>query len=158
MFNHEPEGYPCPFCRILNSETEKKAEVLFETNSVFVCMPIHHKPASGPSLLIIPKQHVENIYDMDDSLLAELISLGKKMALAVKAAWKADGITLIQNNEPAGSQDVWHFHLHIKCRREGDNFWKAPMQRTAQALRKEWIDSFRRFMTGQSTPPVEDEA
>ncbi|MGI9279529.1 MAG: HIT family protein [Endozoicomonas sp.] len=151
MFNHEPAGYTCPFCRILNSDTEKKAEVLYETASAIVCLPIHHKPDSGPSLLIIPKQHIENIYDMDDSLLAEVISLGKQMSLVSKRVWQADGITLIQNNEPAGSQDVWHFHLHIKCRREGDIFWKAPMQRTEQTLRQEWIHSFRRFMADPSS-------
>ncbi|WP_062270730.1 HIT family protein [Endozoicomonas arenosclerae] len=137
MFNHEPEGYSCPFCRILNSETEKQAEVLYETASAVVCLPLHHKPLSGPGLLIIPKQHVENIYDMDDTLLVDVMILARKVALFAKEIWQADGITLIQNNEPAGSQDVWHFHLHVKCRREGDNFWKASLQRTDQSLRQE---------------------
>lgn len=46
----------------------------------------------------------------------------QKMALAVKKAYNCDGITLRQNNEPAGDQHAFHYHLHIFPRYNGDRF------------------------------------
>ncbi|MEM9777447.1 MAG: HIT domain-containing protein [Chloroflexota bacterium] len=125
MNNHEPENYKCPFCRIINSKSEFEREVIVETENVFACLPLQHFPDSGPSVLIIPKRHVENIYDISNELLSEVICLAKEVAMTMKSLWGLDGITLWQHNEPAGSQDVWHFHLHVNSRRQDDNLYRS---------------------------------
>ena len=63
--------------------------------------------------MVVPKLHIENVYDIPDELLHKVYSLGKQVALGMKETYKCDGISFRQHNEPAGNQDVWHFHLHV---------------------------------------------
>lgn len=82
-------------------------------------------------MLIVPRAHYENLYDMPDELLAHVMVLAKRIAIAIamKAAYGCDGTSLRQHNEPAGNQDVWHFHLHVFPRWDGDRLY----QRTDEA-------------------------
>ena len=45
------------------------------------------------------------------------------LALAFKAAYRCDGVSTRQHNEPAGNQDVWHYHLHVFPRYAGDDLY-----------------------------------
>jgi histidine triad (HIT) family protein len=45
------------------------------------------------------------------------------IALAMKAVYSCDGVSTRQHNEPAGNQDVWHYHLHVTPRYEDDQFY-----------------------------------
>jgi len=49
------------------------------------------------------------------------MSVVKQIAVAMKTLYDCDGITLLQNNEPAGGQHAFHYHLHIFPRYEGDD-------------------------------------
>ena len=79
-------------------------------------------PNTTGNVLIVPRAHYENLYDMPDDLLAQVIVLAKRIAIAMKCAYGCDGTSLRQHNEPAGNQDVWHFHLHVFPRFAGDDF------------------------------------
>ena len=129
MYNHEPQGYECPFCKLRDHGIKKDLDIVFETETTLACMSFHHQENSGPTVLVIPKAHIENFYDMDSTTLTEVIKLSQKIALAIKSCWKADGITLWQHNEPSGSQDVWHFHLHVKTRFKNDNLYGSRCYR-----------------------------
>jgi histidine triad (HIT) family protein len=50
--------------------------------------------------------------------------VGKQIAIAMKAAYDCDGTSLRQHNEPAGGQDVFHFHLHVFPRWVGDRLYQ----------------------------------
>ncbi len=91
--------------------------------------------------IIVPLEHYENIYDLPDSVVHRITDVAKRTALALKETRKADGVTLFQNNEPAGDQHAFHYHLHVIPRFDGDSFheelWKAdrskPEERTSHA-------------------------
>lgn len=81
-------------------------------------------PHTAGNVLIVPRAHYENLYDMPDDLLAQVIVLAKRIAIAMKNAYGCEGTSLRQHNEPAGNQDVWHFHLHVFPRWEGDRLYQ----------------------------------
>jgi histidine triad (HIT) family protein len=74
-------------------------------------------------VLIIPNQHIENIYDLPEDIGHRIFDVSKQVALALKQSYECDGVSTRQHNEPAGNQDVWHFHLHVFPRYDGDNLY-----------------------------------
>ena len=125
MFNQEPDNYTCPFCRMINNGLHEEKDVVLETESVFACLAMQQHDGSGPSLLVIPKLHVENIYDIPDALLAEVSSVSKLVAINMRELWDIQGITIWQHNEKAGYQDIWHFHTHVKGRLDNDDLYNV---------------------------------
>lgn len=106
----------CIFCKIARGDIP--AATLYEDEDFRVILDLG--PASRGHALILPKEHYGNIFEMPDELAGKAMILGKKMAAAMKAALKCDGIHLLQNNGEAAGQTVFHFHLHLIPRYEGD--------------------------------------
>ncbi len=125
MFNEEPQNYSCPFCRIINSGLHNEKDYVYESENVFVIMALDQHEGSGSTLLVIPKFHVENIYDITEELLSEISVVSKFIATKMRELWDISGISIWQHNESSGYQDVWHFHTHIKGRIENDNLYKS---------------------------------
>ena len=76
-------------------------------------------PRADGHVLVLPKSAARNILDIDPEALSQLILRVQKVAKAVHAALAADGITILQYNEPAGGQIVFHLHFHILPRWTG---------------------------------------
>lgn len=125
MFNQEPINYHCPFCRIQKAGLHNDSDFVYESQNVFVVMALHQHEGSGPTVLVIPKAHIENLYGISDELLCEISKVSKLVAIKMRELWPIQGITVWQHNESAGFQDVWHFHTHIKGRFENDNLYSA---------------------------------
>lgn len=121
---HEPENYDCPFCRILSSASKWAEEVLFESEHSIGFLGLSGNEKSGPTVLIASKDHYENLYKLPAEVVADSFILAKKVAKAIKNEFEVDGTSIWQHNEPAGNQEVWHFHLHVKGRLEGDSLYR----------------------------------
>ena len=124
MFNHEPKAYICPLCIFsggAETELNKLSDIVFEDTEVIAFISPMWWPNNPGHVIIIPKIHVENLYDINDILISRIQILGKKVACGIKEVYQCDGTSLRQHNEPAGGQHVWHFHLHIFPRWEDDN-------------------------------------
>ena len=113
----------CIFCKIANGEIP--SATLYEDEDFRVILDLG--PASKGHDLILPKAHAANIYEISDDMAAKAMILAKKMATKMTEALKCDGFNIVQNNgEPAG-QTVFHFHMHLIPRYEGDQVgitWK----------------------------------
>ena len=113
----------CIFCKIANGEIP--SATLYEDEDFRVILVLG--PASKGHALILPKAHAANIYEISDDMAAKAMILAKKMATKMTEALKCDGFNIVQNNgEPAG-QTVFHFHMHLIPRYEGDQVgitWK----------------------------------
>jgi histidine triad (HIT) family protein len=70
-------------------------------------------PQSEGHTLVIPKTNARNFFDIDADALADLIKATQHVARAVQRAFKPDGMRIIQFNEPAAGQTVFHIHFHI---------------------------------------------
>jgi histidine triad (HIT) family protein len=70
-------------------------------------------PQSEGHTLVIPKTNARNFFDIDPEALADLIKKTQLVAKAVRKAFNPDGIRIVQFNEPAAGQTVFHIHFHI---------------------------------------------
>ncbi|MDH5376057.1 MAG: HIT family protein [Candidatus Bathyarchaeota archaeon] len=105
----------CTFCEILKNE--KTASYVYEDNRTIAILDI--RPINEGHTLVIPKKHYENLYEIPDEEVAYLFKIVKKVASAVKKVTNADGKSIFQNNGRAAGQVIFHVHVHIIPRYEG---------------------------------------
>ena len=106
----------CVFCKILNGEIPSAK--LFEDEDFVIILDIG--PATFGHALILPKDHYANIFEIPEELLCKCIRLAKVWGEKLVKALGADGLNLVQNNGLAAGQTVFHYHLHLIPRYEGD--------------------------------------
>jgi len=97
------------FAKIIRGEIS--AFRVYEDEHVLAFLDV--MPQSDGHTLVLPKSEAENLFDLDPKMAAAVITAGQNIARAVKKAFDADGIMLVQYNGPAAGQSVFHFHLHI---------------------------------------------
>lgn len=125
----EPES--CPFCAIARGD-DPKVEVVCEGEHWIAFFP--HEPATPGHTLVIPRQHVRDLWAASQMTGEELMSAVIKVGHAIEAALQPDGLNLITSAGIAAEQTVPHLHLHIVPRWEDDGFgriWppQTPMRR-----------------------------
>lgn len=106
----------CIFCKIAAGEIP--SATLYEDDDFRVILDV--SPASKGHALILPKEHYRNLYDLDDELASKALVLAKKMTVRLKEVLGCDGYNIVQNNEGAAGQTVFHFHMHMIPRYQGD--------------------------------------
>lgn len=114
----------CVFCRIARGELP--ASKVYEDDHVLVIMDI--QSVNPGHMLVLVKPHHDNLYTLDDELVAAVFGTAARMARAVKQTYGCEGVTLLQANEIAGSQTVFHFHIHVLPRWRDDGLalaWPA---------------------------------
>ena len=111
----------CVFCEIVTRRIDPELTV-FEDEQVIARVSLGQKPGNHGHVLIIPKKHIQNIYELPEELNAPLMSALRLLSRATKKAFAAEGIHIRQNNEPAAGQDVFHLHFHVIPRYQGDEF------------------------------------
>ena len=107
----------CIFCKIVNGEIP--SATIYEDEHFRVILDL--MPASKGHALIIPKSHFRNLFDLEEHLAAQILVLAKNIMSRMKAALGCEGFNLVQNNEAVAGQTVFHFHMHLIPRYEGDN-------------------------------------
>ena len=124
VFNHEPDGYSCPFCRnIRNGAADHPLEVIYRDDDVLVKMNPRWYPNNPGAVLVVPIEHHENIYGLPERLGLPIQRAVRAAAIAMKSAFECDGVSTRQHNEPAGDQEVWHHHVHVFPRWDGDDLY-----------------------------------
>src|SRR6185312_74859 len=109
---YEPDNI---FAKILRGELP--AHKVYEDDVAIAFMDI--MPQGPGHTLVVPKAPSRNLLDADPASLGRLMAAVQKVARAVKRAFAADGVTVIQFNEPASGQTVFHLHVHVIPRFEG---------------------------------------
>ncbi|WP_455474632.1 HIT family protein [Bartonella sp. B30(2025)] len=90
---------------------------VYEDEDVIAFMDI--MPQAPGHTLVIPRKSSRNLLDADTETLFPVIKAVQKIANAIKKAFQADGITIMQFNEEASQQTVFHLHFHIIPRMKG---------------------------------------
>ena len=106
----------CVFCSIVKGE--EKAYNVYEDNEVIAFLDIN--PVSKGHTLVVSKKHYENIFDVPESILCRMVSVAKKISIALREALGADGVNLMMTNNPAAGQVIMHIHIHVIPRYYGD--------------------------------------
>ena len=143
---HAPAGYVCPFCAFLegtHDDHNLPADVVAVTERAYARIAPKWWPGNPGAVLVIPRTHVENIYDLSPSDSAAVWDLTQRVAVGIRSSYACEGTSIRQHNEPAGGQDVWHLHVHVFPRYPDDRLyqrhdeaeWVGPAHREAFASR-----------------------
>ncbi len=103
------------FAKILRGEIPSHR--VYEDADTIAFMDV--MPQATGHMLVVPRAPSRNLLDADPKTFAPLMATVQKIARAAKTAFEADGITVIQFNEPASGQTVFHLHVHVIPRFEG---------------------------------------
>ena len=106
----------CIFCKIIKGEIPSKT--IYEDDIIQIIMNIN--PNTNGHLLVIPKEHMENIFDTTNEVITHSINIiREKIYPMLKEKLNCEGLTLAQNNELG--QEIKHYHIHLIPRYKDDN-------------------------------------
>ena len=99
----------CIFCKLANG--------VFPTNFIYededFKVILDANPATKGHSLILPKKHFKNLLDADEEILKKALPLAKKLSNKLVEVLKCDGVNVLQNNNEAAGQAVFHLHIHL---------------------------------------------
>ena len=98
--------------------------IIYADDHVFAIVARHNWKIVKLNTLVIPRRHIENLYGLPNEFALPIHRLSRALARAIRAVTNCDGISVRQNNEPWGSQDIWHYHMHVTPRYENDEFYE----------------------------------
>lgn len=107
----------CIFCKLANGDIPTNS--IYEDENFKVIMDA--APATKGHALVLPKEHFDNIYDMDSEILGKAVQVGQKVIKHATKILGCQGYNMLQNNGTAAGQTVFHFHLHLIPRYEEGN-------------------------------------
>ena len=108
----------CAFCRIARGE-DPSAPIICQGTNWVAFFP--SEPATPGHTLVIPREHVPDVWSLDDALGADLMRAVIRVGRAIRAAVTPAGMNLISSSGVAAEQTVFHLHLHVVPRYEGDD-------------------------------------
>lgn len=103
------------FAKILRGEIP--SQKVYEDEAVVAFMDV--MPQGQGHTLVVPKAPSRNLLDADPATFGPLFAVVQTIAVAVKKAFSADGVTIQQFNEAAAGQSVYHLHVHVLPRFAG---------------------------------------
>jgi histidine triad (HIT) family protein len=111
-----PVADDCIFCKIVAGELP--AEVIASDERTVTFMDI--SPATRGHALVIPREHAADLHEVPAEDLAACAQAAQRLAGIAKERLGADGVNLLNAAGPAAWQTVFHFHIHVIPRYEGD--------------------------------------
>jgi histidine triad (HIT) family protein len=157
---HEPQDYACPFCIVGGggeTELSTQADVIARTDHALALISPRWWPNNLGHALVVPTVHFENIYTIRAEFGHAVHDLVRTIAIAMRRSYGCDGISTRQHNEPAGYQDVWHYHVHVFPRYTGDELYKRdPLPGYAgKEQRRPYVERLRTASSGTSSRTLE---
>ncbi len=126
----------CIFCKIIAGEIPSAA--VYEDEDFRAILDVN--PAARGHVIILPKKHAANIFELDEAEASKVFPIAKKIATAVMKTYNCDGVNILQNNGEAAGQTVFHLHVHVVPRYYGDDvniMWKPGETPDLQAVADE---------------------
>ena len=125
----------CIFCKIVAKAIP--ASVVYEDGDALAFMDLGQ--VNPGHVLVAAKVHAENLYALQDPQAAAVFRAAARVARAIRAAFSPEGLSVYQaNGKPAG-QTVFHFHIHLVPRHEGDGLALAwPVKNPARELLEDY--------------------
>ena len=115
----------CIFCKIINGDIP--STVVYEDENAKVILDI--APAAKGHAILILKEHVANVFELDAELAGKVFAVVPRVAAAIKETLGCDGMNILQNNGVEAGQTVFHLHIHFIPRWKDDsvNIKWAPL-------------------------------
>jgi histidine triad (HIT) family protein len=110
----EPEN--CIFCRIVRGEAP--CHRVYEDADTLAMMDIF--PVTDGHTLVITKAHFADIFAATEPALVAVAAAAHRVAAAIRATLAPDGLMVFQLNGAAAMQTVFHYHMHLMPRADGE--------------------------------------
>ena len=107
----------CPFCEIIQRDDPDAREV-YRDEHVVAFFPT--EPAVLGHTMVVPRRHVADIWELDEETASHLARSTVRLAGAIREAVHPEGLNIIQSNGEAATQTVFHLHVHLVPRWDGD--------------------------------------
>ncbi len=124
----------CIFCRIIRGELD--SATIYEDESTLAFMNL--RQSNEGHVLVVPRRHFEQIYDLDEETASALASTVCKVARAVRRVYAPEGLSIWQSNGPAAFQEVPHVHWHVLPRYNDDGLLVVYPKDLAGRARQEY--------------------
>ncbi len=106
----------CIFCKIVAGEVP--ATIVHQDERTVAFMDI--SPATRGHALVVPRRHVRNLLEVDREELDATLAVAQELARRATERLGAAGVNLLNSCGQAAWQTVFHFHVHVIPRYEGD--------------------------------------
>jgi histidine triad (HIT) family protein len=106
----------CIFCKVLAGEIP--SERVYEDDHTVAVMDIN--PWTRGHAVVIPRKHAENLFEIEDAELEHVAVAAKRLATKMRDTLGCDGVNLLQSNGRAAWQTIFHLHMHVIPRYDGD--------------------------------------
>jgi histidine triad (HIT) family protein len=157
MFNHAPKDYKCPLCLAVKGIESKdtmvkQADIFYKDNLVFAMISSKFVGNNPGHILVVPNKHYENIYDIPATVSHQISDVAQKLAIALKKVRQCEGVTTLQNNEPAGNQHAFHYHFHVFPRFKNDELHKNMLSSwvSSDEERKPFSNALKKYFKSSS--------
>jgi len=122
----------CIFCKIIAGDIP--SHKVYEDELFIAILDVF--PSTRGHVLILPKAHARDFFDLPAETAAALLPLAQQLAARIRTALNPDGLNIIQNNGAAAGQAVFHYPMHLIPRWEGDGAVRQgkPMAVTPEEL------------------------
>jgi len=142
---------PCLFCQLVAGQAE--VSVVHEDERTVTLMDI--QPVVRGHMLVVPRRHAASLAELDVEDGAQLFRVGQLAAAALRGSGlRCEGVNFFVADGEAAGQDVFHVHLHVIPRHEGDGFGlqlpqsysmrpRIELDRAASAITEAWPESRR---------------
>lgn len=129
----------CIFCKIIAGEIPSTA--VYEDDDFRAILDVN--PAARGHVIILPKKHAANIFELEEEDAAKIFPVAKKIASALMKTYDCDGVNVLQNNGEAAGQTVFHLHVHVIPRYYDDEvniIWEPgetpDLEKAAEEIKK----------------------
>ena len=135
----------CVFCRIVARQIP--ATVVHEDEHTLAFMDLGQ--VNPGHVLVAVKAHAENLYALNDAQAGAVLRAAARVARAIRAAFKPEGLSVYQANGKAAGQTVFHYHVHLVPRHEGDGMALSwPVKNPARDKLEEYAARIRASLPG----------
>ncbi|CAN5562950.1 HIT family protein [soil metagenome] len=135
----------CIFCQIVNRSIE--ASVVYENDATLAFMDLR-QPNPG-HVLVMPKKHVATIYELDPDTASQLMQTVVIVARGIRTIFNPEGLNIWQSSGEAAGQEVFHLHMHLLPRYDGDglmHIYSEPPVRPQRKQLDQWAQQLAKLI------------
>lgn len=129
----------CPFCKIANKEIP--SYIVYEDNDIIAVLDIY--PANPGQIIIMPKNHVENIENLDDAIVGKIFVLSKYLSFLISKYFNNKGLNIVLNSGEVPGRKIKHLSIYIVPRFDNDS---VKIELFGKLASKEILESLRNYI------------
>lgn len=111
-------GHHCIFCDLIKGAAE--VSMCYEDQQVIAFMDI--QPVNQGHVLVVPREHYETLRDIPRDVGQHMYDVATRLIPVIQEVSGAEDMNIVVNSGAAAGQNVFHYHIHLIPRREGDGF------------------------------------